>query len=401
MRKFEMSESGMWKFLRSKFRLGNFAANRRGYFLAMFLVFGLLAVWGTGAKAALQVGGYFETTGQGMFGGGSPSGDDTPSYLLANHLKLRLDLPDYKDLGAHAEFNAVHLSAPALLLGQAAGEEILIDRLYVTYNHPAFDLTVGKQRFSWGMGTAFRPVDRFNPPNPIDPSSTRAGKNGVELTVPLGQLSSISAIAVHDGGGASDAGGANPWTTGLRARTNVGQTDLAVSVADDGTRDTRTLGLEAKGDLLVGYHAEAVYEYPGRAFDQGKWTYAVGVDNSWGENLFALVEYLHDQSGGDSPEKYRWDLLGTSRQWLGTDYLFGALTYKTDDYSSLSLSVLRNIKDEGTIIIPGFTTEVADGVTLSLKGILVRAPEGSEYRPARPLPGMREATVEARLKLAF
>ncbi|MCL4516070.1 MAG: hypothetical protein M1379_10870 [Firmicutes bacterium] len=368
--------------------------------LIVFLTLGLLAVWGTGARAALQVGGYFETTGQGMFGGGSPSGDDTPSYLLANHLKLRLDLPDYKDFGAHAEFNAVHLSG-AEQPGISDLQPISIDRLYVTYNNPAFDLTVGKQRFSWGMGTAFRPVDRFNPPNPVDPSSTRAGKNGVELTVPLGQLSSISAIAVHDGGGASGAGVANPWTTGLRARTNVGQTDLAVSVADDRVRDARTLGLEAKGDLLVGYHAEAVYEYPGRAFDQGKWTYAVGVDNSWGENLFALVEYLHDQSGGDSPEKYRWDLLGTSRQWLGTDYLFGALTYKTDDYSSLSLSVLRNLKDEGTIITPGFTTEVADGVTLSLKGILVRAPEGSEYRPAGPLPGMREATVEARLKLAF
>ncbi|HHW14746.1 MAG TPA: hypothetical protein GXX28_07410, partial [Firmicutes bacterium] len=141
--------------------------------------------------STLTLGGYLEET---LSAQRSTAADE---YKLLSHLRLKVDWPLQDWASARGEFdlNAQGTSPPAQ--GAPVRTSAGIDRLYLRLASGDTQLTVGRQRISWGNGTAFAPADFFNPPNPLDPEGPRRGADGVLVRRALGTLGYVAAAAAY------------------------------------------------------------------------------------------------------------------------------------------------------------------------------------------------------------
>jgi hypothetical protein len=274
---------------------------------ASFLVFSLAAsLFLAGAGSAMgagsdgtasfpSLGGYLEETlaGQG-------SGSQT-AWSLLSHLRLKLGWPEQEGASVRGEFDVYGLGTqPATLAGAA------VDRLYLRLNLGDTQATIGRQRISWGNGTAFSPADVFNPPNPLDPAGPRRGADGVLVRRALGPLGYVAAAAASPGGGLSGS---------VKVGAHAGHTDFDLGVGYDGTARRRFAFTEAQGDLGVGWHAALAWLKGDDTRE--KLAGAAGLDYSYAGKLVGLVEYAAGPLPGDvgldgSPrENPRWAVSAT------------------------------------------------------------------------------------------
>jgi len=176
-------------------------------------------------------------------------------------------------------------------------------------------VTLGRQFVNWGVGYAWSPTDVFNPPDPTDPQGMRQGIDAVVLQVPVGPLDNWTLAA---------AGG----RVGLRRRGNTGGTDWALTaVADAG--DT-VIGAEAKGDFGLGWHAALAHRMSGDGTAGHATDLLIGADYSWlyGDLVWTGEVLLTSHASGVG----------------GMDaHTFQQFTYRIDDFSSISGSLLASL----------------------------------------------------------
>lgn len=306
-------------------------------------VLGCLVVAWTGAAAEaasgepLEVSGYLEESfaGQG-------TAAQTVYYLLS-HLRLRVSFPGQDGVSARGEFDLYGLGAKPFSLDEetsvpATAAAAAIDRLYLRLVSGETQATLGRQRISWGNGSAFAPADFFNPPNPLDPRGARRGADGLLVRRSLGQLGYAAAAAAYvdptasplagltaelpssgEGAGSGVSGG---LSGSLKAGTHVGRTDLDLGWGYDAVNRRHLAFVEARGDLGVGWHASLARLY----HDDGaeEWAGAAGVDYSFAGKLLTTVEY----AAGPAPGDVGFDGLPRTRpRWaVGATYLPSEVT---------------------------------------------------------------------------
>ncbi|MGQ9628711.1 MAG: hypothetical protein ACUVXI_00140 [bacterium] len=260
------------------------------------------------------------------------------------------------------------------------GGYLLLQRLYVRGRWDYVDSVIGRQRVAWGVGTAFRPTDRWNPVNPLDPGAYRKGVDALQVLVYPSDLWEVSFIFAPGRGGRNVRAGG-------RVEGHIGAFDMGSSYLYDQATGRDMLGLDFKGDLIVGVHGEGAYLPENGRREKGFLRLLGGADYSFFQNLFFLVECFYDESGEEKPERYdRRRLEDGLTTWLGRRYLFSQVTYRVDEFSSLGASHLMNLSDSSFVLGASVASFFASNVEVGLEERIFFGDEGSEYRPSEDVP---------------
>ncbi|MGE5553334.1 MAG: hypothetical protein ACM3XZ_05360 [Betaproteobacteria bacterium] len=278
-------------------------------------------------------------------------------YTLQNHLRLKVDWQAGEEVSARGEFDIRtedrHGAGETQVTADAG-----VDRLYLRLVSGATQLTLGRQRISWGDGTAFAPADFFNPPDPSDPSAPRPGADGVLVRHAIGTLGYVAAAAAVVNPAVSSAERQPGVTGSFRFGTHVGHTDLDAGWGYDGVARRAVTFLEARGDLGVGWHASLAHSRHKDA--SSGWSGAAGVDYSLlGGQLIGSVEYAAGPAPGDARERPRWAV---------------SATYLPTEITSYQLNLLLDTDPASRPqAVASLTQVLADQLDLSLR---VAAPLG-------------------------
>ena len=109
-----------------------------------------------------------------------------------------------------------------------------LDRAYVDFYFPGFDITLGKQRIATGVSYLWAPLDVYNRVNIFDPAEEKPGVNALRIYIPVGKVSSLTGVF-------SPENNFNSSKSSLRAKTHFAGIDeqglaLAVTKAAFGIR---------------------------------------------------------------------------------------------------------------------------------------------------------------------
>jgi len=294
------------------------------------------------------------------------SGDEhkTGGYNL---LKVRLSPHISEDAGLGASI------AFALPYGfWPGGEGSQLDRAYLDLYFPRFDLTVGKQRISWGSSYIWAPLDAFNRINFIEPKGEREGVNAVRAYIPLGTLSGASAVFAPESNFSESR-------KGLRISSNVSGVDVGLSFIASGKEWLS--GVDLRGDMEIGWWCELVGLRRG---DSGSFKGVLGGDYTFdiGNGLYVLSEYFHDGSGEPEKSRYEFSKLA-ERNTLARDYLFSLCTYPLNGNLAISASLTLNVNDGTGIFNPYVRYGIFQDVSWTFGAYIFFGPRGGEFRPPR------------------
>jgi len=179
-------------------------------------------------------------------------------------------------------------------LGISGPEDVFrVDRLFVDYYHPKFDLRVGRQALQWGSAQFLNPTDPFPELLLMEPWRPRSGVNAALMTVPIKDLHDMNlVVATSDTLDALRLAG--------RLRLNWKGTDFALVGAYRGDANNGLVGLDIRGTLGVGYWLESAVH-----IEENPWLEVVaGVDYSFpiGERMVLSGQYYYNggnfESGG-------------------------------------------------------------------------------------------------------
>lgn len=293
--------------------------------------------------------------------------------LLQSHLRLKVGWPEVGGLSARGEFDL-----KATGTSPTATDETNIDRLYLRLVSGPTQATLGRQRIAWGNGTAFAPVDYYNPPNALDPEGPRRGADGLLIRRSLGALGYVAAAAAYVD---DETSGASGLSSGLKAGTHVGTTDLSVGFGYDALAGRHITFAEAQGDLGVGWHATAArLTSPGGGAE--KWAGAAGIDYSFGGKVVTRLEYAAGPAAGAVSEAPRWS---------------GAVTYSPDELTSFSAAALaETTAGAPSTAILSATRTLGDAFDASLRLAWPFGVEGAaEQSP------LAQGAVELKLRYSF
>ncbi len=298
-------------------------------------------------------------------------------------------------------------------------DKFILDRALIKLYFKPFDLFLGKQTIAWGTGYAFNPTDIWNRKSPLDPNAPKAGVNAFRMEIPFGSVSGLSLVAAPGADFEHSSGG-------LRLKWNIGGFDLSVSgmrvvntdlklinqilpeinpedtVGDEymtmlyetisAISDRKIIaGIDLAGQIGdVGVWAEAAVINPVYAdmkysdFDSIYAQVDAGLDYSFGNGLYLMLEYYYNGLGQFKSENYSYRdfiyMFSGEIAGFGQNYLFSGFRKDFLDYFAFSLFGLGNLNDQSAMLLPGIDYDFHDNITVKLSGqIGIGEKEKTEY----------------------
>ncbi len=272
-----------------------------------------------------------------------------------------------------------------------------VDRLYLDWYHPRFDLRVGRQAINWGSARFFNPTDPFPQVFLTEPWRPRQGVNAARLSVPFGELNDVTAVAAID-----DA--LKTPRAAVRARVNRWGTDFALVGVYRGDTQSGLVGVDLRGTLELGWWVEAAWNFSPRGHEE----LAAGVDYSFPvlEQLVVFAQYYRNGGGATSPDQYAAlqsrlagqsvfvctgaNLFGSSATpdpfapfTVGRDYLMAGASLGALPDLSFSLTGLQNLDDGTLLVVPGVSWGATGWLDLSATASVPAAVwgKGGEFKP--------------------
>jgi hypothetical protein len=253
---------------------------------------------------------------------------------------------------------------------------VSLDRAYIDLNLKHFDITLGKQRVAMGVSYIWAPLDIFNRVNFFEPKEEKPGANALKVYVPLGTSSSITAVFSPENDFKSSR-------SGIRAQTQLLGVDMALTLMEDGLRETSIYGFDLRGENFIGWWFEGGY-FVDPLDDHYK--IVIGFDYTFpvGNGLYWLNEYYYDSSGQEDSSLYEYELLMSGERFtLGRWYYFSMLRYQVSDFISLALSYIANWGDGSYMISPAVSYEIFQNVSLSTGFYFPLGDESGEFSVRR------------------
>lgn len=339
-------------------------------------------------QAGIDIFGYFENR---FFLTVDPEiewGDPGEKFSLGDYNRVRLKLrasPSEKvnvnlALDFYTFFGFITSPLGTYSPEDSGGEESMridLDRAYVDLYFKHFDLTIGKQRIALGVSYLWAPLDIFNRINILEPKEEKPGANAAKVYVPLGTASSLLGVFSPD----EDL---KTSKVALRGKTQVGGVDMAITFIYSGFTDTTVLGLDIRGETLIGWWIEAGYF---KLSDQSAAKLVVGFDYTFPlkNGLYWLNEFFYDASGAENKDQYDHELLLAGERFtLGRYYLFSMLRYGFSQLFSVSLAYIGNLGDGSYILNPALQYVVRQNVTLSGGVYFPLGQSGGEFNTVVP-----------------
>jgi len=233
-----------------------------------------------------------------------------------------------------------------------------LDRAYLNIYFKKFDVTLGKQRVALGISYLWAPLDVFNRVNVFEPKEEKPGTNALKVYIPLGDVSSITAVYAND----LDF---NAAKSAVRAHTQLWGVDGALTFIRASREETTIYGLDLRGENFLGWWLEAGY-FDGPAGEDIK--LVLGFDYTFPINkgLYWLNEYFYDSGGAHNPVDYSKPRLSPMPSFtLGRHYYFSMLRYSFSDFLSGSMSYIGNLGDGSYILNPSLQYEISQNLVVS------------------------------------
>lgn len=346
------------------------------------------------APGGWDFSGVLDSTATGFLVGDGGGNEGDRGYGLEQYANLRLKAPLGERGTVYAAVNLLALagrSAAAAGTGTGTGTEsestggqrytadLALERLYYRIDGKSFDTQVGLQRIAFGYTLAWSPTDFLSPANPLLPDARPRGVLGVSLQAYPSDTAKLSAFAVAgEDSTASDGRGATVGASGeLHGRRASLQTLYAYQAPSPGVAaGVHRAGVSVKVEAGAGIVLEALYTSEGAepAGIEGLQASA-GADYSVLDgDLYLLGQYLYNGARGPNTA----DRSGDSG---GKNYLYGSLSYRLDDYTTITASCAASLDDPSWSPYVEVSHEPFQGLTLSLSG---RLPLGAgELGPER------------------
>ncbi len=253
----------------------------------------------------------------------------------------------------------------------AAYARQLLYRGYITSSFSDIDVTLGRQRISWGTAYMWNPMDILNPFNPLQlERAERPGVDAILLDWNAGDLTRISLVnALHDSGSSS--------STALRARSNFNGFDMSLLAGE--FRGKQITGFDFSGQAgQVGLKGELTYTQP-----QGNKAYiqaVVGADYTFAGTFFMEFEYYYNGQGTTDRNQYNYNLLfnGTV-QSLAQHYLGLFIGGDITPLLRFENVLIFNLDDKSYFLYPSLGYSLGEDITLSLGLQLFNGKNGTEF----------------------
>jgi hypothetical protein len=204
-----------------------------------------------------------------------------------------------------------------------------LDRAYVAFAAPSFDLYLGRQAVAWGSARSVNPTDVIAPflYTEFD-TENRSGVDAARLRVPTGALgeADVGYVAGEDFRDEYSAYYGRTkhylWNTDMSLLLMRFRTNWLAGV--DVTRAIGGTGFWFEGAYVHNSDASrSQAPAAGTKYDIAGYTrISTGVDYSLGGGTYLYLEYHFNGAGGSDPDDYRF-LAGTSAYIDGAVYLFG------------------------------------------------------------------------------
>lgn len=301
-------------------------------------------------------------------------------------------------------------------------DTILVDNLYLRLTFDWFDLTLGRQQISTGVGYAWNPIDIFNSKSLLDPSYEQTGIEALRMDIPLGNRSSLIGIiqpksAIKQSTQQyifkSGLGSFDFALTGSRQHrittTSPILGDVLIKERDmfGGSMVGEFLGMGVWGEfsrsILIRENPYAGFSYsasiaPAALPDKTYNEYVLGLDHTFDNSLYILAEYLHNGLGDSKTEElslsdYIASLEGQTHS-LMQDYAFFYLTHPTFDLVSLSALVIANFNDNSGTFAPQLDWNVFQNTNISFQGSLYWGADDTEF-------GLQDWGLRLRVRSSF
>jgi len=245
--------------------------------------------------------------------------------------------------------NSYRVSDIDTVLGTATEKAAVLqnlDRLNVQIRLEPGDLTIGRQAIAFGSARMINPTDVFLP---FDVQTLnqeyRIGVDAIRFQQPMGELGELDMGIILG----KDAEAENSAVF-VQALNNVSGIDLHGTVMRFSDQNLAGFGVQsALGNF--GFWFEVAHVWNGDEYTRA----STGLDYSFSENVFGMVEYHYNGAGSRSPEQYL-DLFDDFAYrkggvfLLGQNYIIPALSWTATPLLSISLQTILNLDDSSTFI---------------------------------------------------
>lgn len=245
-----------------------------------------------------------------------------------------------------------------------------IDRFYLRQAFKKADVTIGRQRISWGTGRIWNPTDLFNPINPANfDKIEKDGADAISTRIYLGNFTDVEIVynAVDE---------FNSSNYGARFRSNVMKYDFSVL---GGYFDKRiVIGGDFAGNLLkAGFRGEGIISANKDDLDSNFIKYILGLDYQFTPELYGLVEYHFNGEGKTNILNYELTrLISGEILNLSQNYIFLQTTYQIHPLLNGALALNLNLNDGSGFYSSSLNYSLAENWYLNLGALL---PFGSTF----------------------
>lgn len=235
-----------------------------------------------------------------------------------------------------------------------------IDRLYFRQGLKYGDITIGRQRISWGTGRIWNPTDLFNPLNPANYSKIeKDGADAISVKLNFDNFTDLNVVY-------------NPQkiiknsNTGFRFRTNFQAFDISLM---GGYFDKRIVtGFDFAGNMFdAGIRGEGIVSMDEDDLSDNFIKYIFGLDNQFTSKLYGVIEYHFNGEGAKNISDYDFEKIAKSNILnLGRNYLFISATYQLSLVLNGLISNNINLNDgSGYINLTG-NYSLSDNIYLNI-----------------------------------
>jgi hypothetical protein len=250
---------------------------------------------------------------------------------------------------------------------------LFVDRLYVRQTTDIVDLSVGRQRVSWGTGRIWNPTDLFNPINPT--SFAKVEKDGVDAATIKFILGSFTDLTVV----------INPRKDfqrsnyGGRFRTNIAGYDF--SVVSGWFDDRPVFGFDWAGSMLdAGVRGEAIVSGKGSTARPRYTKFILGIDNQFTREAYALAEYHYNGAGNKNVADYDLSALLQGKTLnLGKQFFALQASYLIHPLVTATAGYTASITDGSGFVAISTSYSAGEHVTLSAGGQVFHGDRFAEY----------------------
>lgn len=319
----------------------------------------------TTAFAELDIGGYLQSELDYV------NYKDAARLAAQSKARLRIakDVCDY--LYLHTELKYDRLDGSSII---SLPDYNSLDRCYAKIYLPFADMTIGRQRVSWGTAYAWNPTDVFYTFSLTTVDEERTGMNAARIIIPLGVASNLELVQTSEQNTSQDK-------FAVKAKTNIVIFDLSTSYIKLNSAGDYQIGGDFSGEMYeVGLRGEFANVYPKSSGEYSK--SVLGIDYTFESGWGIASEYSFNGLGNSATANYDWtSYLAGSITQMARNYTYVSLTKDFWDLHYLTFVTIYNLDDGSHVYYPMWQYNMMDDLDLYFGVLVVGGNSGTEYNP--------------------